>query len=221
MKNVKVIVGGFMSADGKIAPVNRTGIIFTKFMTLSHQRILHRIRSRVDAIVVGVNTIIADDPSLTVRNVRGKNPIRVILDSSARIPLTSKILNTEEAPTIVAVSQKAPEERIKSLKRKNIDVIVSSSLERVDLKELVTELKARGVERLLVEGGGEVRWSFLKENLVDELFVWMMPYIWGGRDAPTLVDGEGFSKAENAIPLKFKSLKFIDNILIFWFSITR
>lgn len=220
MKNIKVTVGGFMSIDGKIAPANRIGREFTKFMTPPHQRILHGIRSRVGAIIVGVDTIIADNPLLTVRNVKGKNPIRVVLDSSARTPLTSRILNTE-ASTIIAVTQKAPKERIESLRNKKAEVILSSSLGRVDLRELIGELRNRGVNKVLVEGGGEVRWSFFKENLVDELFVWIMPYVWGGRDAPTLVDGSGFLKAEDAISLKLKNMKFVDNILILWFSVRR
>jgi len=221
MKNIKVIVGGFMSIDGKIAPANRIGRIFTKFMTNQHKKILHKIRSRVDAIIVGVDTIIADDPTLTVRAVKGKNPIRVVLDSSARTPLISRILNTDEALTIIAVTQKASKERIEFLESKKVDVIVSSSPERVDLKELLGELRKRGINEVLVEGGGEVRWGFFKENLVDEFFVWIMPYVWGGRDAPTLVDGEGFLKAEDAIPLKLKSKKFINDILILWFSVRR
>lgn len=209
-----------MSIDGKIAPANRIGREFTKFMTPQHQKILHRIRARVDAIIVGVDTVIADDPSLTVRNVKGKNPIRVVLDSSARTPLTSRILNTE-APTIIAVTQKAPKERIESLRNKKAEVILSSSAGRVDLRELIGELRNRGVNEVLVEGGGEVRWSFFKENLVDELFVWIMPYVWGGRDAPTLVDGEGFLKAEDAVSLKLKDMKLVNNILILWFSVRR
>ena len=80
---MNVIVGGFMSVDGKIAPSNRVGRTFSKFMTKRHQKMLHRMRSRVDAIVVGVDTVVADNPSLTVRAVKGRNPIRVVLDSNA------------------------------------------------------------------------------------------------------------------------------------------
>jgi 2,5-diamino-6-hydroxy-4-(5-phosphoribosylamino)pyrimidine 1'-reductase len=218
---MKIIVGGFMSIDGKTAPSNRIGRTFTGFMTPQHQRILHRLRAQVDAIIVGVDTVLADDPSLTVRAVKGENPLRVVLDSGARIPLTAKILNTEEAPTIIAVAQKASKEKIEALKNKKADVIVSRSTDRVDLKELTEELKNRGIKKILVEGGGETRWSFFKENLVDEFFVWIMPYIWGGRNAPTLVDGEGFIKAEDAVHLKLKSTKLVNDILILWFSAKR
>jgi len=210
-----------MSIDGKTAPANRVGRIFTKFMTSRHQRMLHRIRSQVDAIIVGVDTVIADNPSLTVREIKGRNPIRVVLDSNARIPLDSRILNIDEAPTIIAITKNAPKERVESLKSKNVGVYVSTGTERVDIKDLLHELESRGVDTVLVEGGGEIRWSFFKEKLVDEFFLWIMPYIWGGRDAPTIVDGEGFIKEENAVPLKLKNIKTVDKILMLSFSVKR
>ena len=221
MQGIRVIVGGFMSVDGKIAPVNRVGRVFAKFMTPRHRRMLHRIRSQVDAIIVGVDTVIADNPSLTVREVKGRNPIRVVLDSSGRIPLKSKILETKEAPTIIAVTKNISRKMVKSLRRKNVEVLVSGKSKRVDVKELMNELGDRGVKTVLVEGGGETRWSFFKENLVDEFFLWVMPYVWGGRDAPTMVDGEGFLKEEDAVPLKLESMKVVDKILILSFIVKR
>ncbi len=217
MDNVRVTVGGLMSVDGKIAPADRVGRKFSRFMTARHQRMLHTIRSKVDAIVVGVDTVIADNPSLTVRKVKGKNPLRVVLDSKARTPLESKILG-REASTVIAVTKHAPEGRVKLLRRK-VEVLVLRGSQRVDLKELLGELKKRGIHSVLVEGGGEARWGFFKEGLVDELFVWVVPYIWGGRDAPTLVDGEGFLQEADAIPLKLKSTKVVDRTLILSFHV--
>ena len=217
MDSVWVTVGGLMSVDGKIAPADRVGRKFSRFMTERHQRMLHTIRSKVDAIVVGVNTVIADNPSLTVREVKGKNPLRVVLDSNARTPLESKILG-REALTVIAVTKHAPKGRVELLRRK-VEVLVLGGSQRVDLKELLGELKKRGIHSVLVEGGGEARWGFFKEGLVDELFVWVVPYIWGGRDAPTLVDGEGFLQAEDAIPLKLKSTKVVDKTLILSFHV--
>jgi 2,5-diamino-6-hydroxy-4-(5-phosphoribosylamino)pyrimidine 1'-reductase len=221
MRNVTVIVGGFMSIDGKIAPSNRCGRVFTTFMTLQHHKMLHKIRSQVDAIIVGVETILADNPSLTIREVEGTNPIRIVLDSEARTPVDAKIVHTDEAPTIIVVTEKASTTNIESLKRKGVEVIVSNLPGRVDLQNLLEKLKDRGVKKILVEGGGEVRWSFFKEKLVDEFFVWVMPYIWGGRSAPTLVDGEGFLSAEDAFPLKLMSSEVVDNILILWYTVKR
>jgi len=217
MDNIRVTVGGLMSVDGKIAPADRVGRKFSRFMTARHQRMLHTIRSKVDAIVVGVNTVIADNPSLTVREVKGRNPLRVVLDSNARTPLESKILG-REASTIIAVTKHAPESRVELLRRK-VEVLVLGGSQRVDLKELLGELKKRGIHSVLVEGGGEARWGFFKERLVDELFVWVVPYIWGGRDAPTLVDGEGFLQEADAIPLKLKSTKVVDKTLILSFHV--
>ena len=211
-----------MSIDGKIAPANRNGREFSQYMQPSHERVLHSIRASVDAIIVGVNTVIADDPSLTVRSVKGKNPLRVIIDSQARTPLGSKILNTynDEVSTLIAVTKNAPKSKIDLLKNKNVDIMYSSSTEKIDLNELLTELSTRyGVKRVLVEGGGETRWSFFEQRLVDELFVWIMPTVWGGRDAPTLVEGSGFLKAPDAVHLEFKNLTPIEDILILWFSV--
>ena len=214
---VKVTVGGFMSIDGKIAPADGIGRKFFKFMTPRHQKMLHKIRSQVDAIIVGVETVIADNPSLTVRNVKGKNPLRVVLDSNARTPLGSKVTDGR-APTIIAVTKNAPKRRIELL-RKKTEVLVLKRTRRVDLEDLLRELRHRGVRNVLVEGGGETRWSFFKEGLVDDFFLWITPHIWGGRDAPTLVDGEGFLHEDDAIPLELNSTRVVDNLLILSFHI--
>jgi 2,5-diamino-6-(ribosylamino)-4(3H)-pyrimidinone 5'-phosphate reductase len=219
MKGIKVTVGGFMSVDGKIAPADRMGRKFFRFLTPRHRRILHRIRCRADAIIVGVNTIIADNPSLTVREVKGRNPIRVVLDSNARTPLGSRVLNGE-APTIIVVTRNAPERRVESLRRK-VEVLVQKGSGRVDPKDLLRELKNRGVRSVLVEGGGEARWSFFKASLVDEVFVWVTPHVWGGRDSPTFVDGAGFLDEADAVPLVLEGTRFIDNILILSFHVKR
>lgn len=219
MQDMKVIVGGFMSVDGKIAPANRNGKEFAQFMTQTHKKMLHSIRAGVDAVIVGVDTVIADDPGLTVREVQGKNPLRVVLDSKARTPLTAKILDTTKAPTLIAVTKKAPKEKIAFLRNKKVDVFISSDEEQVNLQELMEALKKRGVKKVLVEGGAEVRWSFFRENLVDEFFVWIMPYVWGGGDAPTLVGGSGFLRAGDAKKLKSKSVEQVEGLLVMWFSV--
>ncbi len=218
MQGIEVIVGGFMSVDGKIAPANRNGKEFTQFMTPQHTKKLHKIRAEVDAVIVGVDTVLADNPSLTVREASGKNPLRVVLDSKARTPTDAKILDTQ-APTLVAVSKNASKEKIAALKGKNVEVFISSSERSVNLQELMKALKDHGIKRVLVEGGGEVRWSFFEQKLVDELFVWIMPTIWGGKDAPTLVEGEGFLKADQAVHLKLKSTENVGDILVLWFTV--
>jgi len=230
MDGIHVIVGGFMSIDGKIAPANRKGREFSQYMKPQHEQILHNIRASVDAVIIGVNTVIADNPTLTVRKAEGKTPIRVILDSQAQTPLDSKILDPKEnstpttkaarPTTLIAVTKDALKDKIELLKNKDVDILYSSSQKRVDIKEVLAELSANyGVKRVLVEGGGEVRWSFFEQKLVDELFVWITPTIWGGYDAPTLVEGSGFLKAQEAVNLEFKSINQIGDILILWFNV--
>jgi len=208
-----------MSVDGKIAPADRQGRRFFKFMTSRHRRMLHRIRSRVDAIIVGVETVIVDNPSLTVRDVKGSNPIRVVLDSKARTPLDSKLLDGE-APTIVAVTEDAPKRRVMMLRSK-ARVLVQKRHGRVDPTELLRKLRASGVRKVLVEGGGEIRWSFFKANLVDDFFVWITPHVWGGKNAPTLVDGTGFIREREAVPLRLVQSRVVDNLLILSFRVKR
>ncbi len=219
MQGIEIIVGGFMSVDGKIAPADRNGKEFTQFMTQTHKRMLHNIRASVDAVIVGVDTVIADNPSLTVREVNGKNPLRIILDSHARTPLTAKILDTNYAPTLIAVSKSAPKEKIAALINKKVEVFTSNAEQTVNLRELMLALRSRGIKKVLVEGGAEVRWSFFKEDLADELFVWIMPYIWGGKEAPSLVGGAGFLKADDAKKLKLTSEERIEELIILWFKV--
>jgi 2,5-diamino-6-(ribosylamino)-4(3H)-pyrimidinone 5'-phosphate reductase len=116
------------------------------------------------------------------------------------------------------VTKNAPKRRVELL-RKKTEVLVLNRAGRVDLRALLRELRRRGVRRVLVEGGGETRWGFFKEGLVDDFFVWITPHIWGGRDAPTLVDGAGFLHEDDAIPLKLKSRRVVDNLLILSFHV--
>jgi 2,5-diamino-6-hydroxy-4-(5-phosphoribosylamino)pyrimidine 1'-reductase len=209
-----VIVGGFMSVDGKTAPASGKGRLFMPMMSGELVRRLHLLRSSVDAVLVGVSTVLEDDPKLTVREVQGKNPIRIVLDSNAATPLDSKVLDVGEAPTIVAVCESADAGRVGRLVGKGVEVIRCKCDGRIDLKYLLDELYRRGVRRMLVEGGSEVRWSFIKMRLVDEFFVWVAPYIWGGRGAPTMVGGEGFQDIGCAFNLKLKNLEVVDGTVI-------
>jgi riboflavin-specific deaminase-like protein len=133
--------------------------------------------------------------------------------------MESKILDTTDASTLIAVAQDVPKNKLDLFKNKNVDIVYSSTSKKVDLSELLTELSKRGVKRVLVEGGGEVRWSFFEQKLVNELFVWIMPTIWGGRAAPTLVEGSGFINAKDAVNLEFKSVTQVENLLILWFNV--
>ncbi len=215
-----VILGGFMSVDGKTAPANRKGRLFTPLLSEKLLRRLHQLRANVDAILVGAKTVVEDDPRLTVRAVEGKNPVRVVLDSIATIPPDSEILQTKDAPTIVAVCENAPKDRIERLAKKGAEIVRFSCERNIPLEDLLDNLSRRGIRKILVEGGSEVRWSFIQARLVDELFVWITPSVWGGRDAPTLVGGGGALDFEHALKLQLKNCEVIDGTIILEYKVS-
>jgi 2,5-diamino-6-(ribosylamino)-4(3H)-pyrimidinone 5'-phosphate reductase len=210
---LKVIINGAMTVDGKIATASGDSRISSKQDLMR----VHRLRASVDAVVVGISTILADDPRLTVRLVRGKNPIRIIVDSKARISLDSQILQTaSKVKTIVAVTYQAPADKIQKIEDMGAQVLVicpgkegqSAVVPRgVNLKELFLILKKLGLKRILVEGGGELNWSLLQLGLVDELVVTIAPKIAGGRLAITLAEGDGFDKIAQSIQLKLNKVE--------------
>lgn len=210
---LKVIINGAMTVDGKIATSNGDSKISSKDDLVR----VHKLRASVDAIIVGISTILADDPQLTVRLVKGKNPARVIVDSRGRIPLDSQIMYTaSKVKTIVAVTDQAPEEKIMKLRFMGAQVLVISEGKKgesaavphgVDLKLLFRKLEKRGLKTILVEGGGELNWSLLRLGLVNELKVTIAPKIAGGRLATTLVEGDGFDEVAQGVRLKLKKIE--------------
>jgi len=191
-----------MSLDGKIATY--TGD--SRWVTGEKARKYgHLLRQKVSAILVGVNTVIMDDPMLNTRldNMQCVDPIRIILDSSGRIPITSKVLNINPSSTIVVVTKFTLEDKVKAIREKGVEVLVSSAKNgRVDLQFLMEELGKREIDSLLIEGGGEVSFSFFKEDLVDKVVFFIAPKIIGGRDAKTPVEGEGIAHIKDVVDLK-------------------
>jgi 2,5-diamino-6-(ribosylamino)-4(3H)-pyrimidinone 5'-phosphate reductase len=189
-----------MTIDGKIATNRGDSTISSK----QDLRRLHRLRSSVDAIIIGISTVIVDNPRLTVRLVKrcGTTPVRIIVDSTGRIPLDSKILKSaSKINTIVAVTSKASDKRIDKIKSAGALVIVVGT-RTVDLKELFYILKKMGFNKILVEGGGELNWSVLQLGIVNELMVTVAPRIVGGRTATTLVEGDGYTKISEGIKME-------------------
>lgn len=209
---MKITINGAMTVDGKIATTSGDSKISSREDLLR----VHRLRASADAIVVGISTILADDPRLTVRLVKGKNPARVIVDSRGRIPIDSQIMHTaSKIRTIVAVTDQAPEEKIRKLEAVGAQVLVISEGKKgqsaavphgVNLKKLFLRLEKMGLRRILVEGGGELNWSLLRLGLVDELTVTIAPKIAGGRLATTLVEGDGFDEIAQGIRLQLKQV---------------
>lgn len=205
-----------MTLDGKIA--TKTGD--SRWITGEKARhVVHHLRSQTDAILVGVNTVIKDDPQLTTRlpNGKGLNPIRIILDSQGRIPLTAKIVSGGlPGKTIVATTNSISSEKKTQLTQLDIEVIVLPQRDgRVDLAQLLKELTKQEVTSILVEGGGETLASFFHFNLVDKVYAFIASKIVGGDTAPTPVRGEGVEQMNDAIKLYHQSFRRIgDDVLI-------
>jgi 2,5-diamino-6-(ribosylamino)-4(3H)-pyrimidinone 5'-phosphate reductase len=197
---LQVLINAAMTIDGKIATNFGDSTISSK----QDLRRLHRLRCSVDAIIIGISTVIIDNPRLTVRLVKrhGTTPVRIIVDSIGRIPLDSKILKSaSKINTIVAVTNRASDERVDKIKSAGAIVIVAGT-KTVDLKELFFILKKMGFNKILVEGGGELNWSILQLRIVNELMVTVAPRIVGGRTATTLVEGDGYERISDGIKME-------------------
>lgn len=187
-----------MSIDGKIA--TRTGR--SKFSSDKDLGRVHRLRAGMDAILVGRNTVSVDDPYLTVRQARGRNPTRIILDPRASISLQSKIVRTaKEVPTIVVVTAQARPGRRSLLLERGLDVMQCGK-SKIGLRQMLYRLASRGIGSILVEGGGTTNWHFLKSGLVDEIIVTITPYVVGGKEAVSLVEGMGYGTILHKFKLK-------------------
>ena len=157
-----------------------------------------KLRNNVDAVAVGIGTVLADDPALTVRPRSGKQPVRVIFDSHGRVPEGAKILDGR-ARTVIFTSDEC---------ERNVGgaEILRCGSGRVDLKQAVQLLREMGVKRLLVEGGGGLIFGFLSARLVDAMTVYTAPVIIGGSGAPTVADGTGFADARSFPRLRLESV---------------
>lgn len=189
-----------MSLDGKIAA--RTG--HSKWISGEEsRRRAHALRGEVCAVVVGVNTVIRDDPLLTRRDAPGRDPARVVVDSGLRIPLESKLVKSaSESQVLVITTEHAPEERVKPLRERGVGVVrVAAEASRVDPGALLDALARRRFQHVLVEGGGELLGSFFVHDLVDRVVCFVAPKIVGGDTAPGPARGEGVAEINEALKL--------------------
>jgi len=192
-----VLANAATSVDGKLSTRRREQVAISGPEDFAR---VDRLRADYDAVMVGVGTVLADDPSLTVddpdlvarREARGEpvQPARVVADSRLRTPMDARILD-DTARTYLLAAEAAPTERIEAVEAAGATVVVAGE-ERVDLPAALDALEDDGVGRLMVEGGGELLFSLFAADLVDELSVYVGSVVLGGRDAPTLADGEGF-----------------------------
>ena len=217
-----VIVNTAMSADGKLSTRERRQVKISGAQDFNR---VDRLKAGSDAVMVGIGTVLADDPSLTVKAAecrdnrisRGADlhPVRIVVDSHARTPPGAKVLHKEEGKRIIAVAKKADAAKVAELKK--LATVIVAGEDRVDLTELMEELGRRGIRRIMVEGGGTLIAGLIQAGLVDEIYTFIGNIIIGGKDAPTLADGEGFIReAEFCRLTLLEARKIEDGVLLHW-----
>ncbi|MCU4742538.1 2,5-diamino-6-(ribosylamino)-4(3H)-pyrimidinone 5'-phosphate reductase [Natronoglomus mannanivorans] len=215
-----VVVNAAMSADGKLSSRRREQITISGPEDFAR---VDRLRARSDAVVVGVGTVLADDPHLTLDDPdlreqrleagKSEHPARVVVDSNARTPTDARIVD-DAAATYLLVSESARFDRRAELARPSVEFVTAGE-GRVDLLRAFASLQERGIEEVMVEGGGELIFSLVESGLVDELSVFVGPQLVGGRDAPTLADGDGF--VEHFPELTLEDVERMDDgVLLRW-----
>lgn len=210
------ILKSAMTLDGKTAAV--TGD--SKWVTNEESRqYVHKLRHRVSSVMAGIGTVLSDDPYLTTRisGMEGRDPVRIIVDSSARIPLTANVLNlNSRAGTILAVTERASDARLKELEKKGAKIIMTPMVNnRVDLKYLMKALGKMEIDSVFLEGGSELNYSALEADIVDKVNIFIAPKLIGGKDAKTPVGGSGRQLMQEAVTLKeIKTYAFGEDTMI-------
>lgn len=209
------IVKSAMSLDGKIATDTGESQWITNETARGYG---HTLRDICDGIVVGIDTVIADDPSLTTRIAgrSGKNPIRIVLDSKARIPLTARMLADGQAPVIVITTSEADPDKVRALEAKGATVLVVASKDgHVDIQEAFAELGKQQISSLLIEGGAKIVSSVIREGLADELMTFIAPILIGGQGASSAFGALGVSHLADAVTLEDISIEPLNGNYLF------
>lgn len=196
-----VVLKAAMTLDGKIA----TAVGQSKWITNETSREYgYKLRDIYDGIMVGINTVIADNPSLTARVEGGKNPVRIVVDSSLKIPLTANLLTDKQAPVIIATTKRASSEKIIQLENLGVEVLIvdTDKDNRVDIEKLIEILGQKNICSILVEGGAEIHGSLVAHKLIDKVYFFIAPKLVGGKNAKTPVAGVGISDLNDAIELQ-------------------
>ncbi|MDS0526935.1 bifunctional diaminohydroxyphosphoribosylaminopyrimidine deaminase/5-amino-6-(5-phosphoribosylamino)uracil reductase RibD [Clostridium sp. SHJSY1] len=209
-----VLMKTAMSLDGKISTY--TGE--SRWISGEESRKqVHKLRINYSAIMVGVNTVVEDDPELTCRIEGGRNPIRIILDSNLRIPMSSKIVQSaKKVKTIVVATNNAPRENRIMLEKKGINILLTDDIDgRVNLKDLMKKLGELNIDSVLLEGGSTVNFSALEQGVVDKVQIYIAPMILGGDISKSTVGGKGVEHLKDAFKLKKLSTQYVgEDVLI-------
>lgn len=209
-----IVLKAAMTLDGKIA----TATGQSKWITNETSRAYgYKLRDIYDGIMVGINTVIEDNPMLTARVDGGKNPIRIVVDSSLKIDINANVVQDKSAKTIVATTDKADKDKILKLQAQDVDVIVVDKDEndKVDIEKLLDILGQKNICSILVEGGATLSGSFVAKKLVDKVYFFIAPKIVGGKEAKTPVAGTGILNLQEALALKDIQIeKLEEDILI-------
>lgn len=208
-----VIMKSAMTLDGKTATAEGE----SKWITGPASRdYVHRIRHRVSGIMVGIGTVLSDDPSLTARTEEGCDPIRIIVDTHLRIPMGARVLQGP-GRTIIAATADHDKQKYEALAALDaVEVLIAGQAgSGVDLPQLMRQLGAKGIDSVLLEGGSELNWSMVSQGLVDKVMMFIAPKILGGGDAKTPVGGPGFPGLDQALVLEdIEVLRFGEDTLI-------
>lgn len=209
-----VVLKAAMTLDGKIA----TATGQSKWITNETSRAYgYKLRDIYDGIMVGINTVIEDNPMLTARVDGGKNPIRIVVDSSLKIDINANVVQDKSAKTIIATTDKADKDKFLKLQAQDVDVIVVDKDEndKVDIEKLLDILGQQNICSILVEGGATLSGSFVAKKLVDKVYFFIAPKIVGGKEAKTPVAGTGILNLQEALALKDIQIeKLEEDILI-------
>lgn len=214
-----VLMMSEITADGKLTlKKGASSKILMKYMSHETEILLHNTRAEYDAIMVGANTIRIDNSFLTVRYVTGKSPLRVIPCSMADIPLDANVLGPD-APTVIAVAEAAPQDRVDAIKKKGVNVVVAGK-SHVELPLLMKILREKfNIKKLMIEGGPTLNWHMLHDRLVDEIRLIHLPFIVGGSDTPSLVGGMHINDENEMIRLTLKNYYLCGTNLVSEFDV--
>ena len=214
-----VVLKYAMTADGRIATVAGNSKWITCDVARNH---VHRLRNRYASILVGINTVLADNPMLNCRLSGGVNPLRIVLDSSLRIPLECQLVQSAGEIPLMVVCSDATEAKRKALEKFGVEVLSLPGTDgRTDLKALVLELGKRGIDSLLIEGGSQVHYSALSAGIVNHIYSYVAPKIFGGQQALGPVSGSGVEQVSDAFRLKLAGTQLLGSDILIEYEVSK